>query len=105
MKKIKSYLSLREQIGQMLLIGFEGKQLHSDSDVVKYIEKDNIGGVVLFDYNARSQSYDKNIESPAQVKQLNEDLQLYAQQSNQKHNRPELPLLIAIDYEGGVEQD
>lgn len=102
MKKIKSHLSLREQIGQMLLIGFEGKQIHSDSDIVKHIEKNNIGGVVLFDYNARSQSYDKNIESPVQVKKLNEDLQLYTQQSNQKYNRPTLPLLIAVDYEGGA---
>lgn len=101
MIKLKQSVSLREQIGQMLIIGFEGKEIHAHSDIIKQIEKDNIGGVVLFDYNARSHCFDKNIESPAQVKKLNEDLQFYTQKNNQKCNRPELPLLIGIDYEGG----
>jgi beta-N-acetylhexosaminidase len=94
-------VTLRDKIGQMLLIGFDGKTINSHSKIVKQIEKDNIGGVILFDYNYRTETYDKNIASPMQVKQLNSDLQYFTAQSNLKHHRSNLPLLISIDYEGG----
>lgn len=94
-------VSLRDKIGQMLIIGFEGKTIHSDSSVVNAIENNNIGGVILFDYNSQTHLFDKNIETPQQVKQLNIDLQEKNQTISLKHNRPSLPLLIAIDYEGG----
>lgn len=94
-------ISLREKIGQMLLIGFDGKQVNAQSKIIKTIEKNNIGGVILFDYNYRTKNFDKNIESPTQVKQLNTDLQYYNDQGNLKHHRPNLPLLISVDYEGG----
>lgn len=94
-------LSLRDKIGQMLLIGFEGKKINSKSPIVKTIEKNNIGGVILFDYDYPSKTYNRNIESPKQVKQLNQNLQYFTQQANLKHHRPQLPLLISVDYEGG----
>lgn len=94
-------VSLRDKIGQMLLIGFDGKQVNSESPIVKLIEQDNLGGVILFDYNIRTKTYDKNIESPEQVKKLNNDLQSFTKQGNLKHHRPLLPLLISTDYEGG----
>jgi beta-N-acetylhexosaminidase len=72
---MKQEVSLHNKIGQMLLIGFDGKQINSQSKIVKIIEKDNIGGVILFDYNEQTKTFDKNIESPAQVKQLNHELQ------------------------------
>lgn len=97
----KPELSLRDKIGQMLLIGFDGKKIDAQSSIVKTIEKNNIGGVILFDYNYRTKTYDKNIESPAQVRQLNNDLQSFNRQGNSKHHRPQLPLLISVDYEGG----
>lgn len=96
-----SEISLRDKIGQMLLIGFEGKEVNSQSPIVKAIEKDNIGGVILFDYNYHTKNFDKNIESPEQVQQLNSNLQYFTQQANLKHHRPQLPLLISVDYEGG----
>lgn len=96
-----SELSLRDKIGQMLIIGFEGKQVTAQSTIVKAIKGNNIGGVILFDYNGYTQTFDKNIESPAQVKQLNHDLQYFAQQGNFEQHRPHLPLLISVDYEGG----
>ena len=96
-----SEVSLRDKIGQMLLIGFDGKTINSQSSIVKNIEKNNIGGVILFDYDYLSKTYDRNIESPAQVKQLNRDLQYFTRQGNLKHHRPKLPLLISVDYEGG----
>jgi beta-N-acetylhexosaminidase len=94
-------VSLHDKVGQMLLIGFDGKKVDPQSEIVKMIKKNNIGGVILFDYNNQTKSFDKNIESPAQVKQLNHDLQSYTQQANRTHYRPNLPLLISVDYEGG----
>lgn len=96
-----SEVSLRDKIGQMLLIGFEGKKVTAESPIVKSIDKSNIGGVILFDYDAKTEQFDKNIESPEQVKQLNTDLQHFAGKANAKHHRPTLPLLISVDYEGG----
>lgn len=94
-------ISLREKIGQMLIMGFEGKEVNDHSAIVQSIQNENIGGVILFDYNYQTQQFDKNIESPAQVTQLNTRLQQYAQIGNQTHHRPLLPLLISVDYEGG----
>lgn len=94
-------VSLRDKIGQMLLVGFDGKKVNAQSKIVQEIEKNNIGGVILFDYDYRTKTYDKNIESPEQVKQLNSDLQYFTEHSNLKHHRSKLPLLISVDYEGG----
>ena len=66
-------ISLRDKIGQMLLIGFEGKQINAQSTIVKAIEDNNIGGVILFDYNYKTKTFDKNIANPEQVKKLNFD--------------------------------
>lgn len=92
---------LRDKIGQMLLIGFDGKHVEAHSDIVKQIQQNNIGGVILFDHDFKTDSSDKNIESPAQVRQLNQDLQKYTQQGNAQHHRPNLKLIISVDYEGG----
>lgn len=94
--------SLREKIGQMLIMGFNGKAVNDSSLVAHYIDEDNIGGVILFDYNFQSQTFDKNIESPEQVASLNKQLQTLTSNANNKHQRPQLPLLISVDYEGGV---
>ncbi|CEK09151.1 glycoside hydrolase family 3 protein [Legionella hackeliae] len=94
--------SLRDKIGQMLIIGFEGKELNDSSPIAKAIDENNIGGVILFDYNFRTKTFDKNIANPAQVKKLNEQLQVANSSANKKHNRPQLPLLISVDYEGGA---
>lgn len=99
---IQSHVTLRDKIGQMLLIGFDGKQVTAASPIVKNIEENNIGGVILFDYNYKTRTFDKNIESPSQVKRLNHDLAHFATVGNLKYNRPDLPLLIAVDYEGGM---
>jgi len=95
-------IPLRAKIGQMLLMGFDGKTITADSAIAKQIEQYNLGGVILFDYNFRTKMFDKNIESPAQVKRLNADLQQLNEQANDKYHRPQLPLLISVDYEGGM---
>jgi beta-N-acetylhexosaminidase len=98
---IKLEISLRDKIGQMLIVGFEGKKIEEKSPIVAQIEDYNLGGVILFDYNYQTKTFDKNIENPQQVRQLNQDLQYYAQRAHAQHHRPAVPLLISVDYEGG----
>ncbi|MGV3739700.1 MAG: glycoside hydrolase family 3 protein [Gammaproteobacteria bacterium] len=93
--------SLRYQIAQMLLLGFEGKQIDAHNPIAQAITEDGIGGVILFDYHFPSKQFDKNIESPAQVKKLNQSLQDLNKQARALDQQPFLPLLISVDYEGG----
>ncbi len=94
-------INLRDKIGQMLILGFDGKEINRQSAIVQSIENENIGGVILFDYNYQTQLFDKNIANPQQVQELNSQLQHFSYLANQTHHRPLLPLLISIDYEGG----
>lgn len=94
-------VSLKQKIGQMLLMGFKGTELHDDDAIVKAIRAQNIGGVVLYDYDFSTRTYDHNIKNPAQLKQLNQQLQAYTQQAAQRNENQLFPLFIGIDYEGG----
>lgn len=83
---------LERKIAQMLLLGFPGEILEPDSPIDQAIRRYGVGGVVLFDNNIDLGVTGRNITSPAQLKQLTTALQ----------QASELPLLIALDQEGGV---
>ncbi|MFC2085897.1 glycoside hydrolase family 3 protein [Bacteroidota bacterium] len=83
--------SLRIMIGQMLLVGFRGKSVDEQHSIFRDISERGIGGVILFDYDVPSKKSDRNIESPEQVRSLTSKLQEWSG----------IPLLIAIDQEGG----
>ncbi len=83
--------SLAVKIGQMLMIGFRGFSVSDAPGIAEDIKKRHIGGVVLFDYDVTSHTAARNISSPEQLSSLTLDLQ----------NLSEIPLLIAIDQEGG----
>ncbi|MBN1978844.1 MAG: glycoside hydrolase family 3 [Anaerolineae bacterium] len=85
-------IGLDAKIGQMLMIGFRGLEVSADHFVVRDIRERNLGGVVLFDYDVPSESRERNIASPSQLKTLVTALQAAS----------DIPLLIAIDHEGGV---
>ncbi|SCY26589.1 glycoside hydrolase family 3 N-terminal domain-containing protein [Desulfoluna spongiiphila] len=79
-----SDMTLDEQVGQRLLVGFDGTNLTDD---LKYlIGTLKVGGVILFA---------PNIESPAQVASLCADMQAYAADCGLP------PLFISVDQEGG----
>ncbi|WP_125154160.1 beta-N-acetylhexosaminidase [Clostridium rectalis] len=78
-------MSLREKIGQMLMIGFDGYELNTN--IVRAIKEYNIGNIILFTRNF------KNIE---QLYGLNKELQNLSISENGH------PLFIAIDQEGGM---
>lgn len=88
-----------QKIGQMLILGFDGKRVStaSDNPIVAEIQQGLVGGVILFDYDYQQKVFDKNIESPEQVKALINQLQAYASAAPTQTQ----PLFIAVDYEGG----
>ncbi len=77
-------LTIRDQIGQMLFIGFAG--VHLNDDLKRRLDHLRPGGIVV---------YSRNIQSALQIAKLNYDVQKWAK----KNGLP--PLLIAIDQEGG----
>jgi len=83
--------SLSVKIGQMLMIGFRGTTLDDAPEIAADITKRRIGGVVLFDFDVPAHSHSRNIISPQQLARLTLELQKLAN----------IPLLVAIDQEGG----
>lgn len=76
---------LEEMISQMIIVGFDGTK-ESDKwveQIAKDIKRGKVGGVVL---------YDKNIQNQAQLKKLTDYL---------KAQSLVLPLIIAVEQEGG----
>ncbi|MFH1942214.1 MAG: glycoside hydrolase family 3 N-terminal domain-containing protein [bacterium] len=83
---------IQKKIGQMVMVGFRGLVVDESHPIVKDIRNLHIGGVVLFDIDVKNKSNLRNIQSPAQVKILIASLQAVS----------DIPLLIAVDYEGGI---
>ncbi|NTV99331.1 MAG: glycoside hydrolase family 3, partial [Chlorobiaceae bacterium] len=83
--------SLSIKTGQMLMIGFRGFSTTEAPGIADDIRIRHVGGVVLFDYDVPLHLPSRNISSPEQLSRLTRELQKLA----------EIPLLIAIDQEGG----
>ena len=76
--------SLAEKVGQLFMVGFDGTEV--TPALTAWLERFAWGGVILFGRNAKS---------PAQLLALSQGLQAVAR----AHGG--LPLLIAVDQEGG----
>jgi beta-N-acetylhexosaminidase len=85
-KKLLSGMALEEKIGQMFHVGFTSTKV--TSDIKDMIENYHIGGIIYFR---------RNIESLQQVSDLSNELQLLS-----ANKRPDLPLIISTDQEGGM---
>ncbi len=70
-----------EELGQLLICGIEGTTLSHEER--QFLEKENIGGVILFS---------RNYQSPEQLMLLVNEIQ---------KTRKEYPLFISVDNEGG----
>ena len=79
-----THWTLAQKVGQTLFISFDGTVM--TPALKSIISELNIGGIVLFE---------RNVESPAQLRQLTDGLQAVAQASGLP------PLFIGIDQEGG----
>ena len=74
-------MTLKEKIGQLFMFGFEG--IRPSRTIDNLIRLGHIGGIILFS---------RNLKTPQQIANLTNDLQSRA---------PKIPLLMAIDQEGG----
>ncbi|MFY7697315.1 MAG: glycoside hydrolase family 3 protein [Legionella sp.] len=87
--------NLRQKIGQMLMVGFQGQAIDDRSDVADWLQTDGLGGVLLFDHDVKTNTAGKNLIGTDQIKQLINQLNHYSQL------KQSIPLFIALDYEGG----
>jgi len=78
-------LTIEQKVGQLFIIGIDGTEM--DAKIEETIKDLHPGGILLLG---------KNIENEKQLKKLISDLQTIAKEDTG------LPLLIAIDQEGGV---
>ena len=83
-EEILEKLTLEEKIGQMFLIGFEGKEMSPELE--KLLETVRPGGILLLS---------RNIDSSDQLKNLIKTLQEVSLRETG------LPLFVAVDQEGG----
>ena len=83
-----SDLTLEEQIGQLLMVGFPGTM--PTPQLMKLIQRYHVGNVILFS---------RNVQSARQLHELTARLQELAREGGQRQ-----PLLIALDQENGMVQ-
>lgn len=84
--------ALRDQLGQLLLVGFRGTRLEECGPILRDLREHRIGGVILFDQEMVDPSTRRrNVESPEQLRTLVAGLRAAAGR----------PLIVAIDQEGG----
>ena len=81
-------MTLEEQIGQLLMVGFPGTT--PTPEIIDLIQHHHVGGIILFS---------RNVQSPRQVLELTSSLQRIAKEAGHRY-----PLLIAIDQENGMVQ-
>src|SRR2546421_1208863 len=90
-KHMSSYtdqMTLEEQIGQLLMVGFW--ETTPSQEVIDLIKNYHVGNIILFS---------RNIGDARQVLELTQCLQRIAKEAGHRH-----PLLIAIDQENGLVQ-
>lgn len=80
-------MSLEEKVGQILMVHFHGCEANEEAR--ELIQELHVGGIIFY-------TWSNGLDSPEQVQRLCTGLQTLAQ-----HNRNPIPLLLAVDQEGG----
>lgn len=112
-----------QKIGQLLIVGFggidqkpngdmtwndpNGSQFKENSYIARDIADNHVGGIIFFNKIWRQPGTgkiirDRNIESGEQLGKLAHALQAFNTKSRQQQHLPPLPLILALDQEGGV---
>ncbi len=81
-------MTLEEQIGQLLMVGFWGST--PSQEIIDLIQRYQVGNIILFS---------RNIRDACQVLELTQSLQMIAKEAGHR-----FPLFIAIDQENGIVQ-
>jgi beta-N-acetylhexosaminidase len=88
MQRYTEGMTLEEQIGQLLVVGFDGTT--PSAELIHLIQYYSVGSVILFT---------RNVKSTDQVQELTNSLQQLARAAGQRY-----PLIINIDQENGMVQ-
>lgn len=81
-------LSLEEKVGQLLMVQVHGEVANEEARTL--IQETKVGGIIYY-------TWSNGLHSPEQVRTLSAGLQELT-----KENPTPLPLLIAVDQEGGI---
>ncbi len=81
-------MSLEEKVGQLLMVHFNGEAVNEDARFL--VQNIKVGGIIYYNWS-------NGLHSPEQVKILSIGLQQLT-----AFNRNPIPLLIAVDQEGGA---
>jgi beta-N-acetylhexosaminidase len=81
-------MTLEEQTGQLLMVGFWGSA--PSQEIIDLIQRFKVGNIILFS---------RNVRDAPQVLELTQSLQMIAKESGHR-----FPLFIAIDQENGIVQ-
>lgn len=84
---IATDLTLFEKVGQLMIVSFHGETANTDAQ--RLIQELHIGGIIYYNWA-------NGLNTLAQIKKLSANLQQLAQLTRLK-----IPLLIAVDQEGG----
>lgn len=76
-------LTLEEKVGQLLMVHFYGDEINADAE--KLIKEAHVGGIIYY-------RWANGLTCPQKVRKLSHDLQSLSS----------IPLLIAVDQEGGI---
>ncbi len=80
-------MTLEEKLGQLLMVHFNGEKANDEAEIL--IQETKVGGIIYYNWC-------NGLYSPEQVQLLSSGLQELT-----KSNQNPIPLLIAVDQEGG----
>lgn len=83
-----STMTLEEKVGQLLMVHFHGEVANEEARTL--IQETKVGGIIYYNWS-------NGLTSSKQVQALSIGLQKLT-----KENRAQIPLLIAVDQEGGI---
>ncbi|MBA2368910.1 MAG: beta-N-acetylhexosaminidase [Candidatus Protochlamydia sp.] len=81
-------MTLEEKVGQVMMVHFYGEVGNAEAE--KLIRQINVGGIIYYNWS-------NGLHSPQQVQALSQSLQNLS-----RDTRLSIPLLIAVDQEGGA---
>lgn len=81
-------MSIEEKVGQLLMVHFHGEDVNDEAKML--IHQAHVGAFIYFNWS-------NGLHSPKQVQKLSRNLQKQARQTEHQ-----IPLIIAVDQEGGV---
>lgn len=80
-----------EKAEQMIIIGFRGSSVKDTGDVFSILQNINVGGLIFFDYDTGTKSYNRNIKTGTAIRPFITAIK----------NTAQTPLFLSIDEEGG----